>query len=109
MNEFEKAANIMNALKTVMRSEHSHPFMASLYAPLVAADLGEARHRMKEKGGFRHAIIPGLAGGALAMMMAQHLADPVMKFLERKKLNTVPEVGKHLLAGARGFMGKVRS
>jgi len=106
MNEFEKAANVMNMLKTVLRSEHSHPFMASLYAPLVAADLGEARHRMKEKGGLRHAIIPGLAGGALGVMMAQHLADPIMKYLASKKLDTAPAIGKHLLSGARGFLGK---
>lgn len=109
MNEFVKSANIMNLLKTVMRTEHSHPFMASLYAPLVAADLGEARHRMKEHGGLRHAIVPGLAGGALAMMMAQHLADPIAKYLESKKLDTFPAVGKHLLEGAKGFLGKVRS
>ena len=107
MDEFEKAANVMNLLRSVLRSEHSHPFMAGLYAPLVAADLGEARHRMHEPGGgLRRAIVPGLAGGALAMMMAQHLADPVMKYLERKKLNTVPQIGSHLLAGAKGFLAK---
>jgi len=106
MNEFEKAANVMNLLRNVLRSEHSHPFMAGLYAPLVAADLGEARHRMKEQGGLRHAIVPGLAGGALAMMMSQHLANPVLKYLERKKLTTVPQIGQHLLEGAKGFLAK---
>lgn len=107
MNEFEKAANVMNLLRTVLKSEHSHPFMAGLYAPLVAADLGEARHRMKEPGGgLRHAIIPGLAGGALAMMMAQHLANPAMNYLERKGLHTFKDVGSHLLEGARGFLSK---
>jgi len=109
MNEFEKAANIMNILRTVLKSEHSHPFMAGLYAPLVAADLGEARHRMHQGGGLRHAIVPGLAGGALAMMMAQHLANPVMDYLEKKNLKTVPQIGAHLLEGAKGFLGKVRS
>jgi hypothetical protein len=110
MNEFEKAANIMNLLKTVLRSEHSHPFMASLYAPLVAADLGEARHRMREPGGgLRHAILPGLAGGALAMMMMQHLADPVSKYMASRNLTSAPAIGQHLLEGAKGFLGKLRS
>lgn len=106
MNEFEKAANILNLLRGVMRSEHSHPFMAALYAPLVAADLSEARHRVQEGHGLRGMILPGLAGGALAVMMAQHLADPVSKYLERKGIGTAKDLGSHLLEGARGFFGQ---
>lgn len=106
MSEFTKAANILNALKAVTRSEHSHPFMASLYAPLVAADLSESSKIKREGGGLRRAILPGLAGGALAIMMAQHLARPAMSYMQNKGLTNVSGIGKHLLQGARDFLSK---
>jgi len=106
VNEFEKAANVLNLLRGVTRAAEHHPFMASLYAPLVAADMSEARHRMKETGSPRAAILPGLAGLALAAMMATHLADPVSKFLQKRNLQTGGDIASHLLSGAKGFLKK---
>lgn len=104
MNEFEKAASVLNVLKGLMQSEHSQPFMASLYAPLVGADLSEAYHKYREGHGLKGAILPGLAGGALAVMMAQHLADPVSRYLEQRGLTTGKDIGRHLISGAQRFL-----
>lgn len=65
------AASLMDVIKMVGRSADSHMLGSALYAPLVASDFMEARHQRRAG---RSGMIPALAGGALAVMMAQHLA-----------------------------------
>jgi hypothetical protein len=74
------AASMMDLLKLIGRSSNSHMLGSALYAPLVASDLMEA-HRQRRGG--RSGMLPALAGGALAVMMAQHAAPMLQHAMKR--------------------------
>jgi len=92
--EFVKAANLLNLLKMVGRTEGSHPFMASLYAPLALGDFIESRKQRSEGG---RGVVPLLGGLALSAMAAPHIADPVSKYMKRHELQSAGQLAKHLL------------
>ena len=91
---FNKVANLLNILKLVGRSESSHPFMASLYTPLAVGDLAEGVHQRREG---RSGMLPILGGLALAAMAGPHLADPLAKFMQKRKLDSASSLAKFLV------------
>lgn len=88
------AASMHDFVRALRALTSNHLFNASLYAPLVAADLSEARTRRREG---KSSVLPALAGSALAVMMAQHLAPELNRFIRRdsvQKILTQLGVGK---------------
>jgi len=92
--EFVKAANLLNLLKLVGKTEGSHPFMASLYAPLALGDFLESRKQRQEGG---RGMVPLLGGLALSAMAAPHIADPVSAYMKKNQLQSAGQLAKHLL------------
>lgn len=70
------AASVLDAVRALGRSANSHWLGSALYAPLVAADLAEMRHQRRAG---KSGVLPALAGTALAVMMAQHMAPALEK------------------------------
>lgn len=96
-----KLANLLALLKSVQQSEHSHPFMSSLYVPLMLGDFQEALHRFKHRG-IGSAVVPALGGLALGTMLAHHAVNPLTQLMEKNKLQTAGDVARHLMTRLKG-------
>lgn len=77
------AASLHDMVRALRSMSGSHLFNAALYAPLVAADLHEARKARRAGGS---GMLPTLAGSALAVMMAQHLAPVLHGAVQNKSV-----------------------